>query len=173
MDQYSVKNSAARANFFGGPKLLWQTTRRHLPILHTSDQIREVFRLPPLIAFCHPRNLRDLLVWAALTFMPHKPPGSYPVELPNVKLVPYWWPQTNFPAIVIWLSGKLFKVKTQTSYKSSNVIYLITCRRCGQQYVGETGQPFHLSMLRVNGHRFDIGLTSLLCQNTSTSGRTL
>ena len=27
------------------------------------------------------------------------------------------------------------------------------CRRCSQQYVGETGQPFHL---RVNGHQFDI-----------------
>ena len=29
----------------------------------------------------------------------------------------------------------------------------ITYRRCGQQYVAESGQPFNL---RVNGHRFDI-----------------
>ena len=50
-------------------------------------------------------------------------------------------------------TGKSFKVKIRASCKSSNVIYLITCRRCGQQYVGETGQPFHL---RVNGHQYDI-----------------
>ena len=50
-------------------------------------------------------------------------------------------------------TGKVFKVKFHASCKSSNVIYLITCRRCGLQYVGETGQPFHL---RVEGHRYDV-----------------
>ena len=34
--------------------------------------------------------------------------------------------------------------------RSSNTVYLITCRRCGQQYVGETGQHH-----RINSHRFD------------------
>ena len=50
-------------------------------------------------------------------------------------------------------TGQGFKVKFRASCKSSNVIYLITCRRCGLQYVGETGQALHM---RVNGHRYDI-----------------
>ena len=50
-------------------------------------------------------------------------------------------------------TGENFKMKTNVSYKSSNVIYLIMCRRCGKQYVGETGQPLHC---RINSHRFDI-----------------
>ena len=50
-------------------------------------------------------------------------------------------------------TGKVFKVKFCASCKSSNVIYLITCRRCGLQYVDETGQSLHL---RVNGHQYDI-----------------
>ena len=50
-------------------------------------------------------------------------------------------------------TGKSYKVKTQASCKSSNVVYLILCWRCGQQYVGEMGQLLHL---RVNGHKFDI-----------------
>ena len=33
------------------------------------------------------------------------------------------------------------------------VIYLITCRKCGVQYVGETSQKLHE---RVNGHRVAI-----------------
>jgi hypothetical protein len=33
---------------------------------------------------------------------------------------------------------------------SSNIVYLITCSRCGIQYVGETKQAFHL---RMNNHR--------------------
>ena len=56
----------------------------------------------------------------------------------------------SFPVI---RTGKVFKVKFNASCKSSNVIYLITCRRCGLKYVGETGQPHHM---RVNGHRYDI-----------------
>ena len=33
------------------------------------------------------------------------------------------------------------------------MIYLITCRRCGWQYIGKTGQPPHC---RINGHQHDI-----------------
>ena len=34
--------------------------------------------------------------------------------------------------------------------KSQNVVYLLTCRGCNIQYVGETQQPLHL---RINTHR--------------------
>ena len=44
-------------------------------------------------------------------------------------------------------------MKFHASCKPSNVIYLITCRRCGLQYVGETGQHAHL---RENGHQYHI-----------------
>ena len=49
--------------------------------------------------------------------------------------------------------GQVFKMKFAASCKSSNIVYLITCRRCGQQYVGETGQPLHR---RINIHRSNI-----------------
>ena len=51
------------------------------------------------------------------------------------------------------VAGEHFKLKLRTSCKTSNIIYLIHCRRCGLQYVGETGQPLHN---RMNGHRFNI-----------------
>ena len=50
-------------------------------------------------------------------------------------------------------TGERFTIKTHASCKTLNVIYLIECRRCGLQYVGETGQPLHC---RMNGYRFDI-----------------
>ena len=34
-----------------------------------------------------------------------------------------------------------------------NVVYMIQCRKFGQQYVGETGQALHF---RLNNHRADI-----------------
>ena len=44
-------------------------------------------------------------------------------------------------------------VKVRASSKSSNIIYIITCRRCSTQYVGETGQQLHC---RLNNHHYDI-----------------
>ena len=51
------------------------------------------------------------------------------------------------------VTGECFKLKLRTSCKTTNVIYLIQCSRCGLQYVGETGQPLHTQM---NSHRFNI-----------------
>ena len=37
------------------------TTKCHLAILHTLEQLQRVFLLPLLIAFCHSRNMKDFL----------------------------------------------------------------------------------------------------------------
>ena len=126
------------------------TTKRHLSILHASERLRRAFEHPPLIAFRRPRNLRDLLVRATLTTKPHESPGNYPCGVPRCKTCPILRVTDEFSSHT---TGKVFKVNFRASCKSSNVIYLITCRRCGLQYVGETGQPLHM---RMNGHRYDI-----------------
>ena len=126
------------------------TTKRHLPILHASERLRRAFEHPPLIAFRRPRNLRDLLVRATLTTTTYEPPGNYPCGVPRCKTCPILRATDEFSSHT---TGKVFKVNFRASCKSSNVIYLITCRRCGLQYVGETGQPLHM---RINGHRYDI-----------------
>ena len=118
--------------------------------LQASERKRDAFWLLPLIAFRRPRNLKDLLVRAALQPMPREPPGNHPCGAPRCKTCPTLVTSDKFSSHT---TGKSFKVKIRASCKSSNAIYLIMCRRCGQQYVGETGQPLHL---RVNGHQFDI-----------------
>ena len=50
-------------------------------------------------------------------------------------------------------TSQWYKVKGSASCKSSNVIYLIGCKRYGHKYVRETGQPLHC---RMNGHWSDI-----------------
>ena len=54
---------------------------------------------------------------------------------------------------VLWPAITLHGQKFVVYCKSPNIVYLITCRRCGQQYVGKTGQLLHH---RVNIHRFNI-----------------
>ena len=126
------------------------TAKQHLPIVQASERLREAFRYPPLIAFRRPRNLKDFLVRATLTPTPSKSPGNYPCGAPRCKTCPILKVTDEFSSHT---TGQLFKVKFRASCKSSNIVYLITCRRCGLQYVGEMSQPLHA---RINGHRSDI-----------------
>ena len=134
------------------PKLpaFQQITKPHLPILHTSKRVRKVFELPPVIASCCQRSLKDVLVQAALGTRPQELPGNYRCRAPRCKTCPVLQAMDEFSSHT---TGQVFKVKFQASCKSPDVIYLITCRRCGLQYVGETGQPLHI---QINNHCFNI-----------------
>ena len=53
--------------------------KKPLPILHLSDRLQQAIPEPPLIAFCCPRNLKDLLVRTELkSTAPLTPPGNTP-----------------------------------------------------------------------------------------------
>ena len=131
------------------PPFHW-TTNWYQSILQVSERLWRAFSSPPNIAFWRPKNLRDLLVLASLTSTSHEEPSTRPCTVARCKSCPILSAMDVFSSQT---TGEQFKVKTRASCKSSTVIYLITCRRCGQQYVGKMGQPLHC---RINGHHFDI-----------------
>ena len=61
-----------------------------------------------------------------------------------------FWGDINF---VSTTTGQPFHVRATADYKTSNVIYLIECRRCKKQYEGETQNLLHI---RLNVHCSDI-----------------
>ena len=50
-------------------------------------------------------------------------------------------------------NGKTLNIKQPVTCKTKNVCYLINCRKCSQQYIGETKLQFHV---RMNNHTSDI-----------------
>ena len=50
-------------------------------------------------------------------------------------------------------TGRKYNIKATLTCKSKNLVYLISCKRCGLQYIGETENALHI---RMNGHRSDI-----------------
>ena len=44
------------------------------------------------------------------------------------------------------------RLKGDTNCRTHNVVYLMSCGKCGKQYVGETKGPLNI---RMNGHRDD------------------
>ena len=56
-------------------------------------------------------------------------------------------------SIPITSKGSTFTIKDHLTCKSSNVIYCLTCKKCHDQYIGETDQELHC---RQRGHLSDI-----------------
>ena len=50
-------------------------------------------------------------------------------------------------------NGKTLIIKQPVTCKTKNICHLINCKKCSQQYIGETKLQFHL---RMNNHTIDI-----------------
>ena len=50
-------------------------------------------------------------------------------------------------------TGEWFSVKATTDCQTRNVVYIIECKKCAIQYVGETENAL---CIRLTGHRLDI-----------------
>lgn len=56
-------------------------------------------------------------------------------------------------SIPITSTGSTYTIKHHLTCKSSNVVYCVTCKKCRDQYIGETDQELHA---RQRGHLSDI-----------------
>ena len=108
------------------------TTMNHLPFLHVSEWLWKAFWYPPLISVCRPKNLKDFLVWTTLTSTPSEPSDNYQcgVFTCRCKSCPILRVTNEFSS---YTTGQDYKVKFCASCKSSNIVYLIRCRRYGLQ----------------------------------------
>ena len=132
-------------------------THLHLRILHIKERLQTAFRSTPLIAFCRPKSLKDLLVWAQLTSAQRETPGNFRCGLARWKTCPIkpqekykgnnWCGQPRCKACGHIKTGATFHsstfnqefhVKATVDCRAKNVAYLIEYAKCSIQYVGET-----------------------------------
>ena len=104
----------------------------------------------PVNSFSPFEEFKGFLAQATLTAKTYESPGNRPCGAAGCKTCPILMTTNGFTS---HKTSQVFKMKFAASCKSSKIVYLITCRRCGQQYVGETGQLQHR---RINSHRFNI-----------------
>ena len=116
-------------------------TYRHHHIL------RAMHPIPTLIAYRRPKNLWDLLTRAELSTPPPSPLGTTPCERSRCKTCLTIITSSSFFS---HHTGRQYTIRDSTSCKYSNLVYLIQCRSCGCQYIGETNQALNEEM---NSHR--------------------
>jgi hypothetical protein len=128
-----------------------QSLRRHEAILLTHPDLRSLIEDGIKVAYRQPPNLRSILVRSRFCTNPTPPPVWGNFKCPkSCTTCTYMDPQTHFRST---RTSKRYKIRGHQDCESSNVIYLITCERCGIQYVGETRNQLKT---RINNHRADI-----------------
>ena len=123
---------------------LSRVAKKHLPILCTFSRLRKAIPYPPIVAFRRPKNIKDLLVRAKLN--PPAPPANAINTKCNNKRCKFCHEMVTCNKFKSKATGRQYNIRAEITCKTRNLVYLISCKRCGLQYVGETENAFYVWM---------------------------
>lgn len=117
--------------------------------ISASESVRRLHESKPIVAYKRPTNIHDMLVHSKLS----KPVESYNVTKCNRRRCTHCATINESDCFMSTSTSCVHKIKQNLSCTSTDVIYLITCKKCKAQYVGQTHQK---CANRMNSHKFDI-----------------
>ena len=123
-----------------------QITNNHLKILHKSNRCLNAIPVSPMLAHRRCNNLRDLLVHSEIKQC-ILPSGFHKCESTRGCNICKF--SENSSQFYSHSTTTKYTIRQHITCTSKNIIYLITCKRCQKQYVGETKTQFRL---RFNNH---------------------
>ena len=115
--------------------------------LSGKESVRSLHDCKPILAYRRPKNIKDCLVKSAMynkSFSSNKCHRRRCTHCENIST------SSQFSSNITGLS---YNLHFDVDCTSRDVIYLVTCKHCNIQYVGQTNQNVSR---RMNSHRFDI-----------------
>ena len=107
-----------------------------MDILKSDGKMRTILHSDKFIqSRRQPANLKNLLTRAKFTASNLEDGGSNKCKDKRCGTCNYIKETTK---IQIKSTGRSFKIKTRMNCKSKNVLYIIDCNGCGEQYIGKT-----------------------------------
>ena len=111
---------------------LFHAIQQNLPILYEDDLMKEIIQKYTIIKSTRqPNNLKRLLTKAKFTDTQELPKCNRP----KCGVCEHLITENEF----VFQCGKTFNVKTTMSCEVRNLIYVIRCGGCQEEYIGETG----------------------------------
>ena len=108
-------------------------------LLDRSSSTRQIHSLGLQVGYRRPKNLRDMLVKSKLPSsgdtLTHY--NGAPPKCDNSRCR-YCQKLNTDGHIVASVTGKKYRTRHNVSCNSNNLVYCISCTRCGKQYVGQT-----------------------------------
>ena len=117
-----------------------QIIGRHWRTMKQDPYLAEIFPLPPLVAYKRPPNIKDKIIRAKI---PDPPPQRLKRKLNGMKkcnkcpICPY----VKIGQVVkASKSNYSFEINTEVNCQTKNLIYILECKKCSEQYIGETNR---------------------------------
>ena len=133
---------------------LKEVVKKNWDILGRSCTTREIHRRDLLPAFRRPKNLWDTLVRARLSKTVPTERSTAPCNPCNTRNCRYCPRINKTGRVTCTASNRSCVTKYNVTCKSSNLIYCLSCKRCGIQYMGQTKNRL---MDRFQAHFYNIG----------------
>ena len=121
------------------------------PILQSTERLRNMFKEVPVVASFRSPNRRDLLVRAKLanndSTLGKPPAGIFRCNSRHGCLTgPYI--NRGKTSYTFANTGETTQIKHHITCDSTNLTYLIQCKRCKKQYIGETTNARFVNALK-------------------------
>ena len=110
-------------------------------LLDRANSTRPIHERGLTVGYRRPKNLRDILVKARLPpeVKPDEPDRPPPVQkVCKSKHCRYCPILDKSGKVKAHTTGRTYRSRQNVCCNSNNLIYCITCKRCGKQYVGQT-----------------------------------
>ncbi|MCG8079369.1 MAG: GIY-YIG nuclease family protein [Candidatus Thiodiazotropha taylori] len=117
--------------------------------LSNKESLNFLHKHKPVVAYKRTRNLQDYLTHSTLNIQKERSESTkcHRRRCTHCKSI---IESTNFTSTN---TCETFELRCSGTCASNDVIYLITCKKCKMQYVGQTHQ---LLSMRMNSHKFNI-----------------
>ena len=130
------------------------------PILESSERCKNAINSVPFVSFRKPKSLGDYLLRAKVDSRgaKHLLLGTVKCASRRCEVCKYMDENSRFKSSQ---DDRRYSINYNLTCNSSNVVYLITCKKCSLQYVGSTVTKFRL---RFNNHKSRIRRHKMLGQ---------
>ena len=122
--------------------------RKYMKIIDTASDLKHMRAYKLAVVFRRAMSIKQNLVKSDLS-LPSTPKGSGPCNNPCI-ICPYMAKTSQYSSST---TNKTYKIHGHYDCKTKNAIYLLTCKACNIQYVGQTGNTVNE---RIRGHLADI-----------------
>ena len=120
------------------PKDLSSLIKRNLQYLYADQEVKKVFTPAPFVSFRSARNLKSFLVRSKVYPLERKT-GS---EKCNGKRCLVCLNIAETDTFESFQTKKQYKINHNLNCNDKCLVYLLSCKICGLQYVGSTTDPF-------------------------------
>ena len=115
-----------------------QIVQKHWRSMVTNPQMAEVFPAPPLIAYTRPKTLKDHLIRAKVPSSKRPKrmiPGMHKCGKFSCRICPY---VSTGKIIKAKYTNAVVQLSKSFDCQTTNVVYIVTCKKCKDQYIGQT-----------------------------------